>query len=301
MSFFSKLKVHSVLLVDIASSSVGVGLSGVKEGRLPELVVTTRVPFAHKPDFDFANMEQAMILALRDALNVAFKEGTQLLSKKGYPSAVNHCVISFSSPWFVSKLGGKQADFVSELKEKYAEEMELFGSDWRIYSATHKKLLKRIEDEIIRVFGIKEGMSIENFTVLFSKVMHHAFDDIEPAMFVDMTGHMTDVLAANKKELQGHHSIPVGTHSLESKNLEWNAFWRELAKNHDREFSSGNVFLIADNYDLGIDALQKLLPEARIIPFGKDNGFVQEMATLAEKATPNERLAIILTFSNLFL
>jgi hypothetical protein len=301
MGLFSKPDIHSVLLVDIASSSVGVGLSGVREGALPELVVTTRVPFAHKNDFNFEHIERAMLLALRDALAIAFREGTLLLKKKGYPSAVNHSVVSFSSPWFVSQLGGSEPGFVSSLMERYQEDMELFGSDTRLYSATQKKLMKRIEDEIIRAFGIKEGMSIENFTVVFSKVLDHAFDNIDPALFVDMTGHMTDVLSLRRGNFHSHHSVPIGTMKLHEKELEWNSFWKCLSKDHPEEFSAGNIFLVSEDYEKGLSSLRKLLPKARIIPFGTDNGFMQEMISLHPGAVPNERLAIILTFSNLFL
>jgi hypothetical protein len=301
MSFFSKPKVHSVLIVDIASSSVGVGLSGVRAGQLPELVVTTRVPFAHKEDFDTAHIERAMLLALRDALNVAFREGTKLLANKGYPTSVNHSVISFSSPWFVSKLGGKQSDFVSELMEKYESDMELFGSDYRMYNATDKRLLKRIEDEILRVFGIKEGVSVENFTVMFSRVMDHAFDNIDPALFVDMTGHTTDILALKKGAYHGHHTVPIGTLKLKDRDLEWNKFWNSLSETNAPDISRGHVFLVADDYGLSLPSLKKLLPNARIIPFHADNGFIDEMAMITGNKRSSEKLAIILAFSNLFL
>ncbi|MDB5194248.1 MAG: hypothetical protein JWN50_262 [Parcubacteria group bacterium] len=301
MGIFSKPDTHSVLLVDIASASVGVGLSGVREQALPELVVTTRVPFAHKPDFDFVRIEHAMLLALRDALGVAFREGTLLLSKKGYPSSINHCIISFSSPWFVSKLGNSQSDFVSDLMGRYESDMELFASDQGLHSATQVRLLRQIEDEIIRAFGIKEGVSPQNFTVMFSKVVDHAFQDIEPALFVDMTGHTTDILSMNKGAFHTHHSMPLGTLGLKEKQLEWNAFWNELSKERSEEFSSGNVFLISDDYPGSKDLLGSLLPKARIIPFGSENGFIREMVKFDGTALPNERLAILLTFSNLFL
>jgi hypothetical protein len=297
---FKKPPVHSVLLIDISSNSVGVGLSGIRNGSLPELAFTTRIPFAHRADFNLDHIERAMLFALRDALAVTFREGLHQLNKRGFPGHMNHCIISFSSPWFISKLGGSESSFVSSLLEKYSDDMEIFESERGLHGATEAKLLKRIEDEVLRTFGLKEGIGVQSFSVVFSKVLEHAFEDLDPALFVDISGHTTDVLSMNKGKYEGYHSAPIGTFKLKERELEWNTFWNNFFEHHPEEFSNSNVFLVADDYELSKPALELIIPHAHILPFDTDNEFIKEMIQKHSHQAQNERLIILATFTNLF-
>jgi hypothetical protein len=302
MGIFSKPAAHSVLLVDIASSSVGIGLSGIKDGGVPELVFTTRVPFAYKQDFDYKHIEHACIHSLRDALNIALKEGTKILKGRGYPASVNHAIISFSSPWYMSELGTDTKQFHNRLENEFDSKMEVFESDMGVMSASDKRFIRKIEEEVIRTFGIEKGIGLSSFTFMFSRVISHAFHGIDPAVFVDMTGHTTDVLSTASGVYHGSFSVPVGTHSLRCGNcIPWDEYWAKINERHDDTFHKGNIFLIADEYDLAKDYLHRVMPRARIIPFGKSEGFLTEMVKVDPTLLPVERLAILATYSNLFL
>jgi len=302
MGLFSKPDTHSVLLIDIASSSVGIGLSGIREGALPELVFTARIPFGYKADFDLAHIEPTMMLALHNALGIAHREGAQLLRQRGYPGAINHAVISFSSPWYASGLGSDHQSFRSRLEERYGAPVEVFESESGLMSAIERRLARKIEEAVIRTFGIKEGIGLSSFTFSFARVAKHAFADLEPAVFADMTGHATDLLSMHKSEYKHKVSVPVGTHTLKSEaGMPWDTFWKQLRGTHDDVFHRGNVFLIAEDYDLGRTHLSALFPEARIISFGASRGFIDEMVRSAPSTAPVERLAILAAYSNLFL
>lgn len=302
MGLFSKPDTHSVLLIDIASSSVGIGLSGIRESALPELVFTARVPFGYKHDFDLVHLELAMLSALREALGVAHREGPHLLKSRGFPSAINHAIISFSSPWYASELGEDHRTFRNKLEGRFNAPVEVFEMADGLMSATERKLIKKIEEEVIRTFGIKEGIGLQSFTFSFSRVISHAFQDIEPAIFVDMTGHMTDLLSMSRGMYHTSISAPVGTHALKREaDMLWDTFWEKIAAEHHALFHSGNIFLIADTYDLARNHMQKAFPGARVISFGASRGFVDEMVRAAPGLVPIERLAVLATYSNLFL
>ncbi len=302
MGLFSKPDTHSVLLIDIASSSVGIGLSGIRDGALPELVFTVRIPFGYKTDFDLVHIEPAMMLALHSALGIAHREGARLLGQKGYPGSINHAVISFSSPWYASALGRDHQGFRNRLEERFGSPVEVFESENGLMSAVERRLAKKVEEAVIRAFGVKEGIGLSSFTFSFARVAKHAFADLEPAVFADMTGHMTDMLSMHSGEFKQKMSVPVGTHTLSREaDMPWNAFWKKLSGEHAEEFHHGNVFLIADNYELGRAHLTELFPDARVISFGASRGFIDEMVQSAPSTVPIERLAILAAYSNLFL
>jgi len=302
MGLFSKPDTHSVLLIDIASSSVGIGLSGIREGALPELAFTARIPFGYKEDFDLAHIEPAMLLALHSALGIAHREGPALLRQKGYSGVINHAVISFSSPWYSSALGSDDKAFRTRLEERYGSPIEVFESSEGLMSAIERRLIKKIEEAVIRTFGIKEGIGLSSFTFSFARVAKHAFADLEPVTFTDMTGHMTDLLSVHRGAYKQKMTVPVGVHTLKSEgDMPWDTFWQKLSGEHAEEFRRGNVFLIADDYDIGREHLAQLFPEARIISFGASRGFIDEMVRSAPSTVPIERLAILATYSNLFL
>lgn len=302
MGLFSKPDTHSVLLIDIASASVGIGLSGIREGALPELIFTARVPFGYKPDFDLSHIEPAMLHALRDALGVAHREGPRLLRDRGFPAGINHAVISFSSPWYSSVLGSDHEAFRSNLEERYDRPVEVFESADGLMSAVERRLAKKIEEEVIRAFGIKEGIGLASFTFSFSRVARRAFGNLEPVIFADMTGHMTDLLSMDRGVYKQKMSVPAGTHTLrEEAGMPWDTFWKKLNGEHPAEFQRSNVFLIADDYELARLHLSALLPEARIISFGAYRGFIDEMVRSAPGLTPIERIAVLAAYSNLFL
>jgi hypothetical protein len=302
MGLFSKPDTHSVLLIDIASASVGIGLSGITEGALPELAFSARVPFAYREEFDLAHLEHAMIFALREALGVAHREGPRLLAQRGYPGSINHAVISFSSPWYASALGSDHAGFRSALEERFSSPAEVFEMQDGLMSAAERRLVKKIEEEVIRAFGIREGIGLSSFTFSLSRVARHAFADLEPALFADMTGHMTDMLGFSSGHYSKSLSVPVGTHALKREaGIPWAEFWQKLSSEHAQGFERGNVFLVADDYDLARTHLASMLPEARIIAFGARGGFVGEMVKARDSLAPIERLAILAAYSNLFL
>lgn len=302
MGIFSKPAAHSVLLVDLASSSVGIGLYGVRDGRVPELAFTTRVPFAYRADFNHSLIVEACMQALREALSVTLKQGPSRLMAKGYPVSLNHAIISFSSPWYLSELGNDTGEFHRRVEDLYGAKMEVFESELGVMSASEKRFIRRIEDEIIRTFGIEKGIGLSSFTFMFSRVISHAFHGIDPAIFVDMTGHTTDVLNLHSGKYHGSFSIPAGTHKLRHEGkIPWDDFWCHINDKCDKSFTAGNIFLIADEYDLARENLLRVMPNARIIPFGRSHGFLGEMVRVDPTLTPVERLAILATYSNLFL
>lgn len=300
-----KPKTHSVLLIDIASTSVGIGLAGIREGHLPEIVFSIREPFGHTRDFDLSHLETAMLFNLKSALHKGLA-GMPSLQKRGFPSALNHSLISFSSPWFISDLGVGGEELKTNLERKYGTPMEILDEEDGLVSVIEKSFLGRIEDEVIRYLGLKEGIGFQSFPLIFSRVISHAFQNIEPAIFVDMTGRTTDFLIKKGGRFHLTYSIPVGPKTLEHMEdgeEAWVRPWRTVRTNMDPILFSGDVFLISEPeyYEIGSKLLNMVLPQARIIPFHEENGFVREMVKPTSGGRTNERLAVLTTFSNLFL
>lgn len=294
---------RSVLLVDIASSSIGVGLSGIREKALPELIFTARVPFAHSESFDFKLIEPAMMMALKGVLGAAFSGGTGLLRQRGYPAHLDHAIISFSSPWFVSELGTEEGELKTRLSEEYGEEMHVFEREGSLRSATQKKLVRKIEDEIIRTFGIERGIGVSSFSVVFSKVLNRAFQNLGPSLYADMTGHTTDILAHDGSAIRSAMSVPIGHMHLSRNESGLRNFWKQVEPGLPQEALQGNVFVIADNGQAPLlhKALVPVLPTARLIPFHTENDFLRDMAVTLPTARTNERLVFLAAYSNLFL
>ncbi len=302
MSLFSKSDVHSVLLIDITSSSVGIGLSGMKDDALPELVFSARIPFGFKEDFDTAHIEHAMMHALKDLLSISLHEGAKLLKDRGFSSTINHAVISFSSPWHASSVSSDVNGFKKDLEKRFDGRVEIFESEMGHTSAAERRLIKKIEDEVIRTFGIKKGMDISSFNFTFSRVVNQTLHDIHPAVFVDMTGRATDVLKMNKNSYQGSFSLPVGSHHLgRAEDISWEEYWSIINDEHMPEFHKGNLFLVADDYELGKKYLHRVLPFSRIIPFGTNKGFLNDLVKFQKGTSSTERIAILAAYSKLFI
>ncbi|MES2214114.1 MAG: hypothetical protein V4465_01860 [Patescibacteria group bacterium] len=132
----------------------------------------------------------------------------------------------------------EEGRFKKELEQEYVEDTEVFESritgiflngyetrfpikkrtqsaDLRlIMSATKSSLIKRIENEIIKFFFVKEGVAIESFMAAYFKVFTHAFHDLHSALFVSMTSEITDVLFLKKGQSISTITLSFGTSGI---------------------------------------------------------------------------------------
>ncbi len=147
MSLFGSSSKENTLLVDIASSSVAVALVHNDKGKSPEIDFTIRLPINNSPDSQ-AGINQKMLLTLREALTITYKEGVKILIAKKRPKNINVALIGMSSLWYTSKLITKKFEdkegvfltqavqkdylkieienFKKELKENYKDDSEVF-------------------------------------------------------------------------------------------------------------------------------------------------------------------------------
>lgn len=98
---------HTTLVIDVHSDSVGAALAGVKPKTLPVLIYFARRKLPVRKDLSYKSLEKAMLLSLREVLSDLLKEGVKRLAEKGYPRDIHHGLVTLSTPWTESKLISK--------------------------------------------------------------------------------------------------------------------------------------------------------------------------------------------------
>lgn len=133
----------------------------------------------------------------------------------------------------INLLGDEKRNFKHDLDSKYNSEHEISveitsisANGYEITSsvlkkgipteigfmlgASDKEIIRKIEEEIVRTFGVKRGMSLVSYMFPFHKVFSKAFQNLHSALFIKMTGEITDLLMTGKRHPLGSTSIPFG-------------------------------------------------------------------------------------------
>ncbi|MBX4200002.1 hypothetical protein KW790_00865 [Candidatus Parcubacteria bacterium] len=78
-------------------------------------------------------------------------------------------------------------------------------------SAAERHLIKRVEEEVIRSFGIRRGFHIQGFMFTFWNVLTRSFKNTHTALLVDMSHETTDVFLIHKDFPAENFILPFGS------------------------------------------------------------------------------------------
>ncbi len=195
---------HTSLLVEINSNSVSAGIAGIGGDSMQEVIFSCRKSFAGN-----AGAENAMLSALERALQEVWVRGLPLVSGSLFPNSFDHVVITLSPPWCRSKITSRQERGVEIF------ESAPFGSGF-ITSSADPKLVAKIEDKIIKTFGIQRGASLQSFSYVYSKVFCHGSESelADQALLVRFAGQMTELIFVEDGNVLLVESVDMGPESL---------------------------------------------------------------------------------------
>lgn len=103
LSFFSKQKEEVSLLLDIGNGSITGALVLYRKGDIPEFLYSAEVPFIISEKTNASKLVEEMSGLLQILLDETAKQGFKHSYWKSKTKKVDGCLVSFSSPWFVSK------------------------------------------------------------------------------------------------------------------------------------------------------------------------------------------------------
>lgn len=171
----------TTLVIHIRSGSVSAGLVCSAKGKLPEVVSHA------KQNFRTDNLpEKAMILSLRKVLKKMFDKGVQEVMKRGFPTDVDHTIISVSGRW------------LDEKEKEYAD----------------PELVKAIELEVGRALGIRRGVAFHSFPQVFHGILTGLEVSPGKVLLVDFGSDTTHATLLNGVGRMPTQEFGFGAHSL---------------------------------------------------------------------------------------
>lgn len=171
----------TTLVIHIRSGSVSAGLVGAPKKGLPDVVYHFKQIFKSGD-----SAEKAMLLALRKVLKKVFDEGVSCVREKGFPSDIDHTIISLAGRW------------VDEREKEFAD----------------PELIKAIEIEVGRAMGIRRGVAFHTFSHIFHQILSNLEKNLGRVLLIDF-GH--DAMHATMLNGVGRMpaiNVPLGSHSL---------------------------------------------------------------------------------------
>ncbi len=258
-------------------------------------------------------------------------------------------------------LRSEQINFLEELKNVYKEESEIFESNiigvsangYRIENWTNKtatafditflqagapkKLIRAIENEVIKTFGTKRGISVHSINSILSQLISHSYKNLHSAILVDISGDTTNILFIHDSVPEKVVLIPFGINSLVNKiseNLtlprviaesmmslylkgdlkeesvkeldgvfldardEWD-FNSIISKENSIYHSPQNIFLVSDTKygEIGKTMLEDIFLDKEVIILDCKQGFIKECIKSDKENYLDGHLAILGTYS----
>lgn len=244
MSIFSKPKKRVLLCVDISSSKVTVALVESIKGSKPHILDLHKIKIQSDGKESVAH-QRLMLLALKKGLEWIFEDSIKRKGLDNDSNGIDACFVSLMTPWVTSRIVTSPFGSSEHAEEAYRSMREELGlsnkNELDVLDTSHIKahiggyaiplekarklreaeatylidsadrsLTKSIEEEITKVFGLKNGIHFQSFNSIFAEVHEKMFAKNSSNAYLRMTDHKSDVFT--KKEGLSHSlfSIPFG-------------------------------------------------------------------------------------------
>lgn len=140
MSFFSSSKTENTLLLDIGSTSVAAALTHNEKGKSPIMDFSIRLPFNKRVAGDERDIENQMLITLKEVLTQTFNIGLKQISKKSRPKDIDSVLIGLSSLWYTSKLESKLIEDKNSIKLSQNKLQSLLNTEKKAFSEELKEI-----------------------------------------------------------------------------------------------------------------------------------------------------------------
>lgn len=83
-----------------------------------------------------------------------------------------------------------------------------------VFSAADKKLIHEIENEVIKIWGVRRGICFQSFPSLFLNAVYDTYPSMTSGTLVSMTGEVSEVLDISRKKLDKVRILSFGPTTL---------------------------------------------------------------------------------------
>ena len=231
------------MVLDISSGSVGAGLVSLKLNSSPIIISSSRTSLnlQNKPTTE--TIEKALLESLHKSLVEVGQSSVEKViisfSSPWITSGLRTYSYKSKIPFIVDQkyisniLNEQESEFAKELNLKYTNKSEVFNSKitsislngydanpklgkkvssieiQMMMNASEKSLIQKIEEEIIKVIGVRDGVLLENFMFAFMTVLTNAFQNVHSALLINMSNETSDFLLVRNGHPLFSISLPV--------------------------------------------------------------------------------------------
>ncbi len=197
------------------------------------------------------------------------------------------------------------------------------------HQITHDHLIRYIEDEVCKYFGIKKGIHTLKFVDVLSKIVGQVFQNTPSVLLITMNGENTNLQFVHLGKHGQSLNIPFGLNNVkrmtgpnltlfvnDSLDAKTTRIINEAVSSSTKEFkdlwdktehfkidSPYVVYLVSPTpfENIAKTLIESILPDTNITAFGVDNHFIKELIRLPRNEPVNHKLAILGAFSNLLV
>lgn len=247
MSFFKSRTSRASLVLDIASGSIGAGI--VNRGAAPKIVYVYKRDFSLDNEPLADDLLEAMILCLRRVLEKVFKEGIKgaldhvviALSGPWLVSYVSTMTTKENKEFvfderMVKKILKREEDkfrkdlehgpnAVSKIFESEVTAVRLNGYAIEelvskrvqsaevgvLLSAASKKMIDRIEDEIIKILGVERGMPVHSLAYISYQIIKKRAENLLDAMIIHPSLEFSDIIRIEDNKVSKISALEFGS------------------------------------------------------------------------------------------
>jgi hypothetical protein len=223
--------------------------------------------------------------------------------------------------------------FASKLKDSFESESEVFESALTnlyvngyeakgppkdkvkkaeisfLLSAAEKDLLWKIENELIKSFGLKRGVAHQSFMYCYFKVLSHSFQSLHSALLINMTSEMTDVLFLRHGNSALSASLPFGPAHIAREVAAKLGIPQEIADSYLSVFATGSfdkvntdaidsvLLSVEDKWSKLWRSMGESIPEGGSVPYSifliAPSGYEKLMKTFLESVLPGKHIVVL--------
>ena len=194
LSFFEKEKEEVSLLIDIGNGTIQAGLASFSKGKLPKFLYTVKLPFPVLGAPDIKRLSTDLSTLLDSVLTAVVKEGLSNLYKKN--KKLRHTLITFSSPWFISKT--KQIH-ISKARAFYITEWLMQSISQKEEEFFRSELLKDLPT------GATDSFEVIEKSIVEAKVNGYLLDNSvgQKTKTLDVSVCMSAISKSIKEKIEG--------------------------------------------------------------------------------------------------
>lgn len=235
----------------------------------------------------------------------------------------------------------KVDESLSKLKKDISVEKIIISLGDELHDGSIKSnMIKLIEDKVCKHFGIKQGIDVEGFMQILSKVVHHSFPNTASILQVNMSGESTNFQFVHLGKLGSSIPIEFGLNTIIREVKQEFGLSTNSASSYLSLFSNGSldatithkiddilllseeafkgiwdktehfkidspyvVYLVAESpfEKVAQIMVEGILPNAVVHVLGVENKFIYEICKFPKGKPFDQKLAVLGAFSNLLI